>query len=96
MTDKIEMIIELTIYICPNNQLLVIYKKPNFRARKPIFLDHKQVYEEDSICNEIALITPPTHGLELYSIYGMKVQGFTFRMVHQTLFYHSYLSSYRR
>ena len=48
-------------------------------------------YEGDSICNEIALITPPT----LNPIYGMKDQGFTFRMVHKTLFYHSYLSSYR-
>ena len=54
-----------------------------------------QAYEGDSICNEIALITPPTHRLELYTIYGMKEQGFTFRMVHKTLFYHSYLSSYR-
>ena len=53
------------------------------------------IYEGDSIYNEIALITPPTHGLELYTIYGMKDQGFTFRMVHRTLFYHSYLSSYR-
>ena len=53
------------------------------------------MYEGDSICNEIALITPHTHGLELYTIYGMKEQGFTFRMVHKTLFYHSYLSSYR-
>ena len=53
------------------------------------------IYEGDSICNEIALITPSTHGLELYTIYGMKDQGFTFRMVHKTLFYHSYLSSYR-
>ena len=53
------------------------------------------MYEGDSIYNEIALITPPTHGLELYTIYGMKDQGFTFRMVHRTLFYHSYLSSYR-
>ena len=43
-------------------------------------------YEGDSICNEIALITPTTHGLELYTIYGMKEQGFTFRMVHKTLF----------
>ena len=43
-------------------------------------------YEGDSICNEIALITPPTHGLELYTIYGMKEQGFTFRTVHKTLF----------
>ena len=41
-----------------------------------------------SICNEIALITPPIHGLELYTIYWMKDQGFTFRMVHKTLFYH--------
>ena len=49
----------------------------------------------DSICNEIALITPPTHGLELYTIYGIKDQGFTFWMVHKTLFYHSYLSSDR-
>ena len=53
------------------------------------------LYEGDSIYNEIALITQPTHGLELYTIYGMKDQGFTFRMVQQTLFYHSYLSSYR-
>ena len=53
------------------------------------------LYEGGSIYNEIALITPPTHGLELYTIYGMKDQGFTFRMVHKTLFYHSYLSSYR-
>ena len=35
----------------------------------------------DSICNEIALITPRTHGLTLYTIYGMKEQGVTFRMV---------------
>ena len=49
----------------------------------------------ESIYNEIAHITPPTHGLELYTIYGMKDQGFTFRMVHKTVFYHSYLSSYR-
>ena len=43
-------------------------------------------YEGDSICNEIALITPPIHGLEIhvYTIYGMKDQGFTFRMVHKT------------
>ena len=53
-------------------------------------------YEGDSICNEIALITPSTHGLELHTIYGMKDQGFTNRMVHKTLFYHSYVSSYRR
>ena len=52
------------------------------------------MYEGDSICNEIALITPTTHGLELYTIYGMKEQGFTFRLVHKTLFYHSNLSSY--
>ena len=26
----------------------------------------------DSICNEIALITPLTHGLELYTKYGVK------------------------
>ena len=52
-------------------------------------------YEGGSICNEIALITPPTRRLELYTIYGMKDQGFTFRMVHKTLFYHYYLSSYR-
>ena len=36
----------------------------------------------------MALITPPTHGLEPYSIYGIKDQGFTFRKVHKTLFYH--------
>ena len=53
------------------------------------------VYEGDSICNEIPLIAPSTHGLELYTIHGVKDQGFTFRMVHKTLFYHSYLSSYR-
>ena len=53
------------------------------------------IYEGDSIYNEIALITPPTHKLKLYTIYGIKDQGFTFRMVHKTLFYHSYLSSYR-
>ena len=35
-------------------------------------------YEGDSICNGIALITPPTHGLEVYTIYGMKDQGFPF------------------
>ena len=59
--------------------------------------EYNHVYEGDSICNEIALrlITTPTHGLKLYTIYGMKDQGFTFRMVHKTLFYHSYLSSYR-
>ena len=43
-------------------------------------------YEGDSIYNEIALITPPTHELELYTLYGMKDQGFAFRMVHTTLF----------
>ena len=31
------------------------------------------MYEGDSICNEIALITPPTHGLELYSIWCIKL-----------------------
>ena len=46
-------------------------------------------YERGSICNEIAVIAPPTHRLEVYTIYGMKDRGFTFRMVH-----HSYLSSY--
>ena len=30
------------------------------------------------ICNYIALITPPTHLLDLYIIYGMKYQGFIF------------------
>ena len=30
------------------------------------------------ICNDIALITPPTHPLDLYTIYGMKYQGFIF------------------
>ena len=53
------------------------------------------LYEGDSICNEIAPITPPTHGLELYTIHRMKDQGLTFRMVHKIVFYHSYLSSYR-
>ena len=38
----------------------------------------RNLYERDSICNEIALITPPTHGLELYTIYGMKDQGLPF------------------
>ena len=52
-------------------------------------------YEGDSIYNEIALITLPTHGLELHTLYGIKEQGFTFRMVHITSFYHSYLSNYR-
>ena len=42
------------------------------------FLSFDLMYEGDSICNEIALITPPTHGLELYTIYGMKHQAFTF------------------
>ena len=30
------------------------------------------------ICNDIALITPPTHLLDLYTIYGMKYLGFIF------------------
>ena len=30
------------------------------------------------VCNDIALITPPTHLLDLYTIYGMKYQGFIF------------------
>ena len=30
------------------------------------------------ICNDIALITPPTHLLDLYTIYGMKYQGFIY------------------
>ena len=37
------------------------------------------IYEKDSICNEIALITPPTQGLELYTVYGIEDQGFTFQ-----------------
>ena len=45
---------------------------------------------------EITLITPPTQRLELYTIYWMTDQGLTFRMMHKTLFYHPYLSSYRR
>ena len=40
------------------------------------------LYEGDSICNDIALITPLTHGLELYTINRVKDQGFAFRMVH--------------
>ena len=48
------------------------------------------------ICNDIALITPPTHLLDLYTIYGMKYQGFIFWMVHKTVFYRPYLSCYRR
>ena len=48
------------------------------------------------ICNDIALITPPTHLLDLYTIYGMKYQGFIFRMVHNTIFYRPYLSCNRR
>ena len=36
------------------------------------------MYEGDSICNEIALITPPTHGLKLYTIYGIKDQDLPF------------------
>ena len=52
-------------------------------------------YEGDSICKEIALITPPTHALELNTIYGMNEKASTFRMVHKTEFYRSYLSSYR-
>ena len=63
--------------------------------RDLILYKNLYIYEGDSIYNEIALITPPTHGLELYTIYGMKDQGFTFRMMHTTLFYHSYFSSYR-
>ena len=30
------------------------------------------VYEGDSICNDIALIYSPTHGLELYTIYNVR------------------------
>ena len=30
------------------------------------------------ICNDIALMTPPTHLLDLYTLYGMKYQGFIF------------------
>ena len=30
------------------------------------------------ICNDIALLTPPTHLLDLYTIYVMKYQGFIF------------------
>ena len=30
------------------------------------------------VCNDIALITPPTHLLDLYTVYGMKYQGFIF------------------
>ena len=47
------------------------------------------------ICNDIALITPPTHLLDLYTIFGMKYQGFIFRMVQKSLFYRPYLSCYR-
>ena len=72
--------------------LSAILVKPHYSCSFHIIL---RMYEGDSIYNEIAPNTPPTHGLELYTIYGMKDQGFTFRMVHKTLFYHSYLSSYR-
>ena len=48
------------------------------------------------ICNDIALITSPAHLLDLYTIYGMKYQGFIFSMVHKTLFFRPYLSWYRR
>ena len=30
------------------------------------------------------VMTSPTHALELYTIYGMKDQGLTFRMVYKT------------
>ena len=30
------------------------------------------------ICNDVALITPPTHLLDLYTIYGMKYQVLSF------------------
>ena len=33
-------------------------------------------YEGDSICNEIALITPPSHGLELYT--GLNIKALPF------------------
>ena len=46
-----------------------------------IEIKDKFKYDGDSICNEISLITPSTHCLELYTIYRMKDQGFTFRMV---------------
>ena len=82
--NKVALAVELSIYTyIYTYKLLLVIKLIHY------------IYEGDSIYNEIALITPPTHGLELYAIYGMKDQGFTFRMVHKTLFYHSYLSSYR-
>ena len=41
-----------------------------------------EIYRPDirggPICNDIALITPPLHLLDLYTIYGMKYQGFIF------------------
>ena len=41
----------------------------------PGAIDCLYSYEGDSIYNEIALITPPTHGLELYTILGKKSNG---------------------
>ena len=72
-----------------------IYIKLQLLVIKNFLYNKTWIYEGDSIYNEIALITPSTHGLELYTIYGKKDQCFTFRMVHKTLFYHSNLPSYR-
>ena len=85
--------------IIAKTKALIGYREADLRlcfgiCKNPVF-SRRGSYEGDSIYNEIALITPPTQGLELYTIYGMKDQGFTFRMVHRTLFYHSCLSSYR-
>ena len=34
--------------------------------------------QRDPICNDVALITPPTHLLDLHTMYGMKYQVLSF------------------
>ena len=53
------------------------------------------LYEGGSIYNGNTLITQLTNAPEVYTICEKKDQGFTFRMVHKTLFYLNYLFRHR-
>ena len=52
-------------------------------------------YEGRSICNENVFITPSINALGFYGLYETKYQNLTFQMMHNALFYLSYLLSYR-
>ena len=58
-------------------------------------LQNKRIYERNSICNDNTLIALPSNALEFLTVYETEDQGFTFQIVHKTLFYLANLFSYR-